>query len=64
MLIKKEPEPESGLIPIRVSLLENLIVASQRIGEYCLAKKYLEELFESESSYFKRGDATDSFFDS
>lgn len=61
VLTEKEPEPESGSIPIRVSLLENLIGASQRIGEYCLAKKYLEELFESESSYFKREDATDSF---
>lgn len=61
VLTEKEPTPKSGSIPIRVSLLENIIGASLRISEYCLAKKYLEEIFETEVEYFKRDDALDSF---
>lgn len=60
-LTEKESLPEAGSVPVRVSILKNLISAALRIGEYCLAKKYLEELFDSESNYFKREDALDSF---
>lgn len=60
-LTEKESLQEAGSVPVRVSILENLISAALRISEYCLAKKYLEELFDSESNYFKRVDALDSF---
>ena len=61
VLTEKEPLPDAGSIPVRVSILENLITAALRISEYCRAKKYLEELFDTESNYFKREDALDSF---
>ena len=61
ILKENEPKPEEETVPVRVSILENLLHAAYRISEYCLVKKYLEELFESESEYFKREDATDSF---
>ncbi|MCL4480590.1 MAG: hypothetical protein M1113_03785 [Candidatus Thermoplasmatota archaeon] len=61
VLTEKEPTPKSGDVPIRVSLLENLTGAALRISEYCLAKKYLEELFETEAEYFKREEAMNSF---
>lgn len=61
VLTEKEPPPGAGLVPVKVSVLENLVNASLRISEYCLAKKYLEELFVSGADYFKRDDALDLF---
>ena len=61
VLAENQPLTDADSVPVRVSILINLIGASLRIREHCLAKKYLEELFESESSYFKRDDAMDLF---
>ena len=50
---------KSNTTPIRVSLLSNLIFASLRIKEYCLAEKYIEELSNTENDFFKRPTSTD-----
>ncbi len=61
VLKEKRSLNDAGSIPERVSILLNLICSTLRIDEYCLAKKYLEELLYTESNYFKREDAFDLF---
>lgn len=58
---ENEPSLDSGSVPVRVSVLENLIGSALRIKEYCLAKKYFEELFDTEKDYFRGIDNMDSF---
>ncbi len=52
---------KSNTTPIRVSLLLNLIFASLRIKEYCLAEKYIEEIFNTENDFLKKETSTDMF---
>lgn len=52
---------KSNTTPIRVSLLSNLIFASLRIKEYCLAEKYIEEIFNTENDFLKKETSTDMF---
>ena len=52
---------KSNTTPIRVSLLSNLIFASLRIREYCLAEKYIEEIFNTENDFLKKETSTDMF---
>lgn len=61
VLTEKDSSPDAGSVPVKVSVLENLVAAALRISEYCLAKKYLEELLYAEADYFKRDDTLDSF---
>jgi hypothetical protein len=61
VLIEKEPSPDDGSVPVKISVLDNLASAAYRISEYCLAMKYLEELLYGEADYFKRDDTLDSY---
>lgn len=48
-------------VPIKISVLENLIGASDRIGVYCLEIKYIEDLLYNEKEYFQNIDTIDMF---
>lgn len=61
VLTEKDPSPHDGSVPIKVSVLENLAFAAYRLGEFCLAMKYLGELLHGEEDYFRRDDAMNSF---
>jgi hypothetical protein len=63
VLTEKEPSPNEGSVPVKISVLENLSFAALRIREYCLVVKYLKELLYGEADYFKRDDALNSFLD-
>ncbi len=61
VLYEKEQDTKKYISPNNVSLLKNLLMAAFRIQEYCLCKKYTEELLEIGREYFKGEDKFEEF---
>ncbi len=59
--VLREKFPVNYTMPFRVSILINLIYASSRIENYCLKKKYLEELLYNEQGYFQDPESNEEF---